>query len=112
MTGAALGMPSRCRSTPTTPEIMGTPIQFVAGRRAYRDSARRRVNYNFRYGWRLLHDPPLAPIARLHGACGVAPPTASRLTTLSRGLGVISAVSISGCPEISRFYVVNTIRKR
>ena len=66
MIGAALGMPSRCRSTPTTPEIMGTPIQFVAGRRAYRDSVRRRVNYNFRYGWRLLHDPPLAPIARLH----------------------------------------------
>jgi hypothetical protein len=30
------------------------------------NSVRRRVNYNFQYGWRFLHDPPEAPIARLH----------------------------------------------
>src|SRR5215469_17407807 len=45
---------------------MGPPIQFVAGQRAYRDSVRRRVNYNVMYGWRLLRDAPLAPVARLH----------------------------------------------
>ena len=45
---------------------MGLPIQFVAGQRAYRDSVRRRVNYNVMYGRRLLRDAPLAPVARLH----------------------------------------------
>ena len=43
---------------------MGLPIQFVAGQRAYRDSVRRRVNYNVMYGRRLLRDAPLAPVAR------------------------------------------------
>ena len=45
---------------------MGPPIQFVAGRRAYRDSVRRHVNYNVMDGWRLLYDATLAPVARLH----------------------------------------------
>ena len=45
---------------------MGPPIQFVAGQRAYRDSVRRRVNYNVMYGWGLLRDAPLGPVARLH----------------------------------------------
>jgi hypothetical protein len=45
---------------------IGPPIQFGAGRGAYRDSVRRRINYNVMYGWRFLHDVPLAPIARLH----------------------------------------------
>ena len=49
-----------------TRKQMGPPIQFVAGRRDYRDSVRRRVNYNVMYGLRLLHDAPLAPVARLH----------------------------------------------
>jgi hypothetical protein len=47
-------------------DLPAPPIQFVAGRRAYRDSAHRRVNYNFLHGWQLLHDAPLAPIARLY----------------------------------------------
>ena len=57
---------------------MGTPIQLVAGRRAYRDSVRRRVNYNFRYGgdfyttlrWRLLRDYMLWFYGRRCMRCG------------------------------------------
>ena len=49
-----------------TQKQMAPPIQFVARRRAYRDSVRRRVNYNVMYGWRILYDAPLAPVARLH----------------------------------------------
>jgi hypothetical protein len=66
MTRAAWTCRQCARSTICYPEKMGPPIQFVAGRRAYRDSVRRRANYSVGYGWRLLHDAPLAAIAQLH----------------------------------------------
>jgi hypothetical protein len=66
-----------------TQKQMGPPIQFVAGRRVYRDSVHRRVKYNVMYGWRLLYDAPLAPVARFH-AVGLRPAVHAVWLDLSR----------------------------